>query len=74
MKPKSGSLGWDLDLEAEIWATRLGFELPGWDIGLETRIWASRLGLGSRDWDLGLETVIEGGYHGEGGGKNSPYV
>ena len=25
--PGSGPLGWDLDLEAEIWASRLGFEL-----------------------------------------------
>ena len=37
-------LGWDLGLEARIWALRLGFGPRDWDLGLETGIWASRLG------------------------------
>merc|ERR1711911_320238 len=39
--------GWDLSLEARIWASRLGFgasrlgfEPRGWDLSLEARIWA----------------------------------
>ena len=55
-------LGWDLDLEAEIWASRLGFRPQDWDLGLQVRIWASRLEFGPRDWDLrGVDGEGEGG-------------
>ena len=39
----SGSLGWDWDLEAKIWASRRGSGPPGKDLGLQAKIWASRL-------------------------------
>ena len=42
--PGIGPFGWDLDLKAKIWVSRLGLWPQGWDSGLEARIWASRLG------------------------------
>ena len=39
--------GWDLGLEAGVWASRLGFRPRGRDLGLEVGIWASRLGFGA---------------------------
>ena len=61
----SGFTHMDMELEARIWASRLGLRSQDWDLGLKTGIWASRLGL-------------EGGYKGEGGGEgggeNSPYA
>ena len=47
----SGSLGWDWDLEAKIWASRRGSGPPGKDL-------AFRLEFGPQDCDLGLETGI----------------
>ena len=38
LAPGIEPLGWDLDLEAEIWALRLGFGPRGWDLGLGTGI------------------------------------
>ena len=38
--PGIGALGLDLDLQAEILASRLRFGPQGWDLGLEARIWA----------------------------------
>ena len=57
----SGPPGWDLDLEARIWASRLGFGLQDWDLGFETGIWASRMGFEGGGWE-------------EGEGEHSPYV
>ena len=34
--------GWDLGLEAWIWASRLGFEPQGWNLSLEARIGGGR--------------------------------
>ena len=39
-----GLHGWDLGLQARIWALRLVFGPRDWDLGLETRIWVSKLG------------------------------
>ena len=47
--PAIRPLGWDLDFEAEIWASRLGSGPQGWDLGLKAGIWFSRLGF----WPLG---------------------
>ena len=33
-----GPQGWDLGLEAEIWALRLGFGPQGWGLGLNASI------------------------------------
>ena len=44
--PGIGPLGWDLDLEAEILASRLVSGPQGYDLGLEAIIWASRLEFG----------------------------
>ena len=41
-----GSQGWDLGLEARIWAFWIRFRPWDWDLGLGTRIWASKLGGG----------------------------
>ena len=46
-----GSQGWDIGLEAGIWAS-------GLDFVLEARIWALRLGFGLSGWDLGLRAGI----------------
>ena len=50
--------GWDLSLEAWIWAWRLGFELHDWDMSFMTGIWASMLGFELQCWDLSLEAGI----------------
>ena len=47
--PGIGPLGWNLDLETEIWASRLRYGPQGWDLGLKAGIWFSRLGF----WPLG---------------------
>ena len=39
-----GPQGWDLGLQAKIWAWRLG-------LGLKAGVWASSLELGPEDWD-----------------------
>ena len=41
-----GLKGWDLGLEADIWALRLIFKPVGWDLGLKDGIWALRKGFG----------------------------
>ena len=41
-----GLKGWDLGLEADIWALRLIFKRVGWDLGLKDGIWALRKGFG----------------------------
>ena len=41
----SGFTHMDMELEARIWASRLGLRSQDWDLGLKTGIWASRLGL-----------------------------
>ena len=41
----SGFTYMDMELEARIWASRLGLRSQEWDLGLKTGIWASRLGL-----------------------------
>ena len=61
----SGFTYMDMELEARIWASRLGLRSQEWDLGLKTGIWAS--GLGFEGGDVG-----EGG-EGEGG-ENPPYV
>ena len=40
------AIGWDLGLEVEIWAPRLGFGPKGLDMSLKAEIWAWRLGEG----------------------------
>ena len=70
-RPVRGIQGWDLGLEAEIWASKLGFGPQGgdlvlslgfgprgWDLVLKDGIWASRLVYGPQGWDLGLEAEI----------------
>ena len=39
-----------MELEARIWAWRLGFGPQDWDLGLEAGIWALRLRYGPRGW------------------------
>ena len=36
--PGIGPFGWDLDLKAEIWVSKLGFGPPGWDLSLQAGI------------------------------------
>ena len=42
-------MGWNLGLEAGIWALRLGFGPQEGVFGLKAKIWVLRLGFGSRD-------------------------
>ena len=44
---------WNLGLEVEIWALRVGFWPQDWDLGLEAGIWASKLSNGPGGWGEG---------------------
>ena len=87
MRLDFGPQGWDLCLEAEIWALRLrfgprrsdlslghGIWASRMEIGCEAGIWASRLVSGPVDWDLGQDLSQEGTEGEEEGGESSPYV
>ena len=49
---------WDVNLEAEIWSSRLEIEPGGWDLSLKAGIWALRLKFELQGWNLSLKTAI----------------